>query len=388
MRREYLLIIVGISVLFASLGLGRFVFGMVLPDLKSDLGLTVTESGFLSTGNFVGYLAGLLFSGVFYSKIGALRLIFFSLIGQSLSMFLMLLFDSYPIIIFFYLVCGFFGALSTIAIMSHITQSVGKDIRGKAAGILYMGSGSAIVLSGYLVPFVDRFYGDCSWRAVWGIFALITALVSLVVKFSLQEDLPLSTQIVQKSSIRRLIGDKRFLLIGGLYFCFGITYVVFVTFFVLASMQKWGISSYLSADFWIVLGFLSIFSGPIFGILSDKIGRFKTLSIVFFIQSIANLIMALSLPQFSLWFSAFFFGISVWATPSIMAVVTAETFGIEKTASIFSKITLVFAIGQIIGPIGAGYAADLAGGFSYSFGFSFCVAFFGFILSSYLAREI
>ena len=387
MKREYLLIIVGILVLFASLGLGRFVFGMILPDLKSNLGITITESGFLSTSNFVGYLLGLLFAGVFYSKIGALKLIFRSLLSQSISMFLMLAFDSYLIVSFFYLICGFFGALSTIAIMSYITQSVGKEIRGKAAGILYMGSGLAIVLSGYLVPFVDGFYGDYSWRVVWGIFAFVTALISLVVRFSLQ-DVPLSIQTAQKSSIWRLIRDKRFLLIGGLYFCFGITYVVFVTFFVLASMQKWGISSSLSADFWIVLGFLSIFSGPIFGILSDRIGRFKTLSIVFFIQSIANLIMALSLPQFSLWFSAFLFGISVWATPSIMAVVTAETFGIEKTASIFSKITLVFAIGQIIGPIGAGYTADLVGGFSYSFGFSFCIAFLGFILSSYLVKEI
>ena len=385
MKKYTFAIFTGILVLFACLGLGRFVFGMLLPDMKIDLNMSITQAGFLGTSNFIGYLSGLIFAGTFYTKFGASKLIMRSLLTQGVTMLLMAISTNYLQIAFLYFLSGFFGALTTISIMSYITQIVPKNIRGKAAGILYTGGGFAIVLSGYTVPFMERFHGVESWRFTWGIFAIITILIALVVKFGLQNKVPnKSIQQKQKHSYFAVIKDKKFIQIGGLYFCFGITYVIYITFFVLASVDKWHVSTDLSASFWILLGFLSMLSGPIFGILSDRIGRYKTVSIVFFIQTISNLIMALNLPASSLWISASLFGISVWAIPSIMAVLTAETFGIEKTASLFSKITLIFALGQILGPIGAGYITDLSHDFSYAFGLSSAVTFLAFLFSLYL----
>lgn len=378
-------IFTGILVLFACLGLGRFVFGMLLPDMKIDLGMSITQAGFLGTSNFIGYLCGLIFAGTFYTKFGASKLIIRSLLTQGVAMLLMSISTNYLQVAFLYFFSGFFGALTTISIMSYITQIVPKNIRGKAAGILYAGGGFAIVLSGYTVPFLETFYGVESWRFTWGIFSIMTILIALIVKFGLKKRVPTQTVIhTQKHSYFTIIKDKKFIQIGSLYFCFGITYVIYITFFVLASVDKWHISTDLSASFWILLGFLSMLSGPIFGILSDKIGRYKTVSIVFFVQTISNVIMALNLPASSLWISASLFGISVWAIPSIMAVLTAETFGIEKTASAFSKITLIFALGQIIGPIGAGYITDLSHDFSYAFGLSSAVTFLAFLFSLFL----
>jgi MFS family permease len=382
MKKYTFALIAGILVLFACIGLGRFAFGMILPNMQADLGMSVTEAGFVGTSNFIGYLSGLLFAGTFYAKLGAAKLITRALFTQGIFMLLMALSSHYLLVSFFYFFSGFFGALANMSIMAYITQIVPREIRGKAVGLLTAGNGLGIVLSGYLVPYMDLLYSAKSWKISWGIFAILTILIALFISSGLRHDNPHSNQMkISKEPYFEIFKDKKFIEIAGLYFCFGVTYVVYVTFFVLASIDKWNISSNLSANFWILLGFLSLFSGPIFGILSDKIGRLKTLSIAFLIQSIANIIMALNVPASYLWISAALFGLSVWGIPSIIAVHSAETFGMEKTAKIFSKITIIFAIGQIIGPIGAGFLTDLTHDFSYAFGLSTAMTFLAFVAS-------
>ena len=385
MKKYTFAIIAGILILFACLGLGRFAFGMILPSMQEDLHMSITQSGFVGTSNFIGYLSGLLFAGAFYAKFGAATLITRSLLSQGIFMLFMAMSTNYIFASFFYFFSGFFGALSNMAVVAYITQIVPKKVRGKAVGLLSIGNGAAIILSGYVVPFMEGFYQSNSRRATWSLFAFITILIALFVKSGLEHDNPhIGKKAPIKESYFDVFKNKEFIQISGIYFCFGITYVVYVTFFVLASIDKWHLSSDLSAPFWILLGFLSMFSGPIFGTMSDKIGRLKTLSFVFLIQSVANIIIAMDVPVAYLWVSASLFGISVWATPLIMAVYTAETFGIEKTASIFSKITIIFALGQIIGPVSAGFLTDLTHDFSYAFGLSFLLTFSAFVFSTSL----
>ncbi|MBK5105145.1 MAG: YbfB/YjiJ family MFS transporter, partial [Burkholderiales bacterium] len=48
----------------ACLGFGRFALGMLLPSMADTLGLTYAQMGFISTGNFIGYLVSVFFSGM------------------------------------------------------------------------------------------------------------------------------------------------------------------------------------------------------------------------------------------------------------------------------------------------------------------------------------
>jgi len=58
-----------------------------------------------------------------------------------------------------------------------------------------------------------------------------------------------------------------------------------------------------------------------------------------------------------------------------------EFFGLKKTAQVFSLVTLLFALGQIIGPIVAGYIHDTLKSYDYVFLMAFILSFLGFISS-------
>ena len=371
-----------ILVVFSCIGLARFSFGMVLPNMQVDLGLNTTQIGLIGSANFFGYLLGLFFTGKFYAKFGPATLIKRSLLTQSFCMFLMAISDNYLIASFMFCIAGFFGAMSNIAVMTYITQIVPKAIKGKATGIVVMGIGSSIIFSGMIVPLFDQLFDVSSWRVSWFSFALIIFIISFVIKKGLSFPLHVSTISTNSSySLKNTFSNKRFLQVACIYLLFGVTYVVYMTFFVLAAEVKWQVSTEVSGIFWTLLGIASLLSGPVFGAIADKIGNYKTLSLIFCIQVIAHAILSFDSPITLVWFSALLFGISAWGVPTIMAILSSELFGASHTAKILSFVTIFFAIGQIIGPVGAGYIIDISGDFSYTFLVSSSLAFIGFLLS-------
>ncbi len=164
-----------------------------------------------------------------------------------------------------------------------------------------------------------------------------------------------------------LYSNKAIYHLGILYFLFGFTYVIYVTFFVTAMVKERGLSEAVAGSFWSVIGLFSLLSGPIFGSLSDKIGRKWGLAIVFLLQSLSYLLIAIKLPTPFLYLSIFLFGICAWSIPSIMAAAVGDYVGPVRAAEAFGFITFIFGLGQIGGPAVAGLLAENSGTFSSSF---------------------
>ena len=113
-----------------------------------------------------------------------------------------------------------------------------------------------------------------------------------------------------------------------------------------------------------LMGWMSLLCGLIWGWISDVIGRKATLVIVYLIHALAFGLFALwpSPPGFTL--SAILFGLTAWSIPAIMAAICGDILGPRLSPAGLGFVTLFFGIGQAAAPSAAGALADAYGSLS------------------------
>ena len=373
-------------IIFACIGLGRFAFGMVLPNMQESLAISTTQIGLVSSANFLGYFLGIFLVPYAYNKFETYKLINVTLILQGLSMLSMTFFNDYKIISLFYFFSGLLAVIVNLSTMAYISNIIPKNIRGKALGIVVSGSGLAIMSSGIIVPYMESIALDISWRYSWASFSILVIIVALIVKPALKKHTKHHMD-EQNSSLKSYIYNSDFWKITIIYIIFGITYIIYVTFFVSAVIDKYDFSTDISSYFWILLGFMSLFSGFIFGIIADKFSAFKALILVFLLQAIAHSILAFDLDSYAIWISAILYGITAWSIPSLVVLLSSIYFDVKKNAQVMSLLTILFAVAQIIGPIFAGVIKDTTFSFDFVFIMTSILCFIAVILSYIFSKQ-
>ena len=352
------------------------------------LPLSRGEMGWISTGNFIGYMAAVALGGRMVARFGARRTIVMGLVLVGLSMMAVSRAEGFAQVLAFYLLTGYGSGAANVPVMGLIAHWFGRRMRGRAAGFVVIGAGAAIVVSGILVPAINASQGAQGWRLSWlviGAIVLLAAALDWAVLRNHPAELGLEplagkpkagappaascAAAAPPASRRRILAH-----LGALYAAFGFTYVIYATFIVTTLVQERGFPESTAGWFWSAIGLLSLASGPVFGDLSDRIGRGRGLMIVFSFQAAAYLLVALPLPVPFLYASIVLFGLALWAVPSIMAAAVGDYLGPEQAAAAFGSITVAFAVGQIVGPALAGRMADAWGGFSGSFAMAAAIA--------------
>jgi MFS family permease len=383
--------------MFAALGFGRFALGMLLPSMAPSLGLNYSQMGAISTVNFLGYLAAVLASGYLTRHVGPRKMIFAALLLVGSSMALVGVAGGYTAVLALYLLTGVGSGAANVPMMGLVTSWFGREKRGKAAGFVVSGSGFAILLSGWMIPGINRLRGVEGWRVSWivsGAIVLAAAALCFAVLRDRPEDVglrrvgedpsPSDGSGVPPGEEERTVSRRVVMHLGAIYFLFGFTYVIYATFVVTFLVREHGYPESVAGTFWSAVGLLSLLSGPVFGTLSDRWGRKRGLMIVFFIQMIAYLLAASGRGGAALYLSVGLYGIVAWSIPSIMAALTGDHVGPRRAAEVFGVITFIFGIGQTAGPALAGVLADLTGSFRPSFALAASMALSAVVLAALL----
>jgi Sugar phosphate permease len=154
----WVIVAVGVLVLFSCLGLARYAYTMLLPAMQTGLQLSYDRMGLIGTANFSGYLVAVVLSPWLLRRFRPRAVISAGLLLIALCMAGISQSRGFLTAALLYAFTGLGGGLANIPLMALVPCWFRSRVRGRAAGLIIGGNGLAIICAGYLIPLLNRQY--------------------------------------------------------------------------------------------------------------------------------------------------------------------------------------------------------------------------------------
>ena len=369
------------------IGFARLAYGIILPSMRADLGLTYQQAGILSTVTALCYVCFVLAGGLAAARWGAKASVLFGMLTVAAG------FAGLTVAIHYWLVMGLMGLLGfgtafAFAPMVSLLATWYPEQRGMVIGYMTSGVGVSILITGVLVPFLFDTFGELGWRVSWGVFSGAALLVALMIGAFVRNPPKATANAAGElpADVKwQIYRNPRVLIVAITYGIIGLGYIV-QTVFMVSFMVESGHNEAMAGRFMAMMGLLSIAGGPLWGWLSDHWGRGNALAACIFLVLIAVAlpITGQTLTHFFLHFLVI--GASVNGLFALIQTSATDQVAPRYIPIAFSFATLFFAIGQFMGPAVAGWLIETTGGFRAAFGFTFVVLSVGFGLTLLIRR--
>ncbi|THD74635.1 YbfB/YjiJ family MFS transporter [Thalassobius vesicularis] len=341
-------------------GFARFAYGLILPAMRADLGWSYTQAGWINTANALGYIVGAMLTLAIVQRVPAARIFQWGMAITVAFLIATALTQNYALLSAWRLLTGIGGAMAFIA-GGALAAALHPDSQSRnalAIAIYYgVGGGLGMVLSGAALPWLFDHYPPSVWPLSWALMGG-TSLLFLPLCLWAAQQLHPPVKPAATTTGRLPLGRMAAQILG--YFCFGLGYIVYVTFLV-AWMKRGFDTAALIAAVWVVMG-LGIMASPF--VWRPLLARYASglpLACVMATMT-AGALLPLAMPSaLGLMLSAALFGVSVFMAPSAVTSFCRLNLPPQRWGRSVSLFTVVFAVGQTIGPIAAGALGDLTG---------------------------
>ncbi len=345
-----------------GLGICRFAYALVLPDMRESLGWSWSMAGLMNTVNSAGYLIGALAASAVIRRFGMLATVKYCTVVCIATLGLSAITDNAVTFGASRLISGITGAFAMIsggALASHIAQAQ-PTRQAFYLSLFYIGPAVGILISGFVAPFLLEWLGAGSWRIVWAVLAAISAAMALALPaVRLSEPTPAAG--ASKSEIRT--GPIIFYLIG--YTLFGAGYIAYMTFMI-AYVRNAGAGAAAQSAFWTCIGVGAIVQPWVWGSAMAKAASGRLTALLLAITAVGALIPLLGNTPLVLALSAAVFGNAFFAVVSSATAFARLNYSRNVWPSSIALVTLAFSIGQTLGPIATGAITDAFGSLSYA----------------------
>lgn len=367
----------------------RLAYGLILPSMSADLGLSFHEAGNLGTITALGYLVFVLPGGVVAARHGARKAVLGGLMLVTLGLAGLALASNHVVIMVLMFLLGT-GTAFCFAPMLSLLATWYPERRGLVIGFMTSGVGAGLFLTGILVPWLVGLFGDIGWRLAWGVFACVGAAVVVLVMVGVS-DPPSPPPRKAHADGRlpsadnwRIYRNPRVVIAGTVYGIIGMVYIV-QGLFMVSFAEASGLSSTTAGWLFAMSGLLSVVCGPLWGYVSDIWGRANTLLLCMMIV-IAALVIPLISQTLPMFFAHFLlFGIAITGAFTMIQASSTDQVAPRYIPIAFSYVTIFFAFGQFLGPAIAGWLIQVAS-FQAAVGFTCGMLVLGLYLSSRIRR--
>lgn len=347
----------------ASNGLARFAYGLLLPAMQSDLGWTYTQAGWLNTANAIGYLAGAVLTFLCVDRVGARRLFMLGMMATPFTLLGSAFVSDIVGQSLFRSLAGVAGAAVFIA-GGALAAALRPESPGRNAlsiSLYFGGAGIGMILSGAILPLLLDRMGMAAWSVGWVVLASL-ALLCVPPAILAARACPVGGNAGGSARaplpVRGMVG----VVLG--YFLFAVGYLVYLTFLV-ALMAARDASPTLIAITWGTVG-VGVVLAPFLwrGIIArSTAGGALALASV---ATAAGTVLPIAVPSIdaALVLSALVFGLSVFIAPTAVTSFARKRLEAVLWGRAVALFTIVFALGQTIGPVLAGLVSDRTGSVS------------------------
>lgn len=359
----YKLVFPGIAMIATIYGLGRFSFGLFLPDISKDLHLSASSAGIISSLFYLSYCFTIIYATLRTAKTGPKYMIMLASLLVILGLITISIASNALTLSLGVIFAGASSGLISPPYGYAISLWIKWEQQGKANTWINSGTSIGLVFTGItaMLVFID-------WRSVYLIYGIIAILITVWNFFiipSLKHNIninPGSLNILDISASKRIIFASTILGISTApYWTFSKSYVQNTDHY----------SPIALSIFWILIGVAGVLGG-ISGRMIDQYGLKFSYFLGVILMAAASILLALT--PF-IWIVPFLasllFGASYIFITGVLLVWGVKLF--VKNASLGIGIPfLMLAVGQVIGSV-------LAGPIVEELGYTFTFVIYGII---------
>lgn len=338
------------------MGFGRFSYTPILPGMMADLHLSAGDAGTIAAANFAGYLLGAIGATGRWAA-GRERLVALSaLLATGLLLAAMALVSNLPM----FMVVRFLAGIASAFGMVFTTAILLGAARGNPVvqATHFGGVGAGIALSAFVSFVADQTNagGPAPWRSEWLTGGAIVLLATVLVHALLPRPQAQATAAVPEPRLQWTVSLVRLTIS---YALFGLGYVVAATFLVVMARSAAGghMVEFLS---WLITGTAAMASLFVWQLAVRRMGLYLAYRASLAIEATGCAIMVLLPGALAPLAGGLLFG-GTFVVATAYALQIGRALSPESQRRVMGIMTAAFGLGQIIGPIVAGFVVDRTG---------------------------
>jgi len=180
MKRNLNLLAAAFALTAVSYGLARFAYGLLLPQIRAELSLDITSTGWIGSSAFVAYCVGILATFFCSHLVSARTIAFAAGVCATAGMVMIVSASSGLPLGIGIALAGLSTGLTSPPLATAVALGFDDASRPKANAIINAGTAAGIVFSG-----LASLIAAGGWRELYTTFALISCAVTLWVFFAI-----------------------------------------------------------------------------------------------------------------------------------------------------------------------------------------------------------
>jgi predicted MFS family arabinose efflux permease len=367
-----------------GLGIGRFAYSLVLPDMRDALGWSYSAAGFMNTINAAGYLAGALMASRLVKRFGLSAAARWGTLACVVSLALCALSGNFVILSFARLLAGLGAAAGFVAggaLAATIAQSR-PERANFLLSLFYAGPGLGILFSGLIAPFVLQAFGPGSWWIVWWAMTLLGVAMTIPLLLT-----PIDTRahLADAAAAKFAIWPVAIYLAG--YFLFGAGYIAYMTFMI-AYVRDAGGGALAQSAFWSLIGASAFVTPWVWRrALALNSGGIST-AIILGVNAVGAALPLFGHSAVLLAISALVFGVAFFAVVGSTTAFVRFNYPPAAWPKGIAAMTIAFGVGQTLGPIAVGAITDALGSLSYALNVSAAMLAVGAVAAGFQKKLV